>query len=80
MKADKRRLEIAMARACFNTYDLAKLADMPLPTVNNVISGRSVKPATLGKLAKALKVDVIELIEEEKLVFDDKNTELQNGG
>lgn len=62
MIADKSKLGIAMARACLNTYDLAKKADMPVPTVNNVISGRSVKPATIGKVAKALDVDVTELI------------------
>ena len=63
MIVDKEKLKIAMARACLNTSDLAKKASMPLPTVNNVIAGRSVKPATIGKIAKALNVDVTELIE-----------------
>lgn len=62
MKANKRKLEIAMARACLNTYDLANVANMPIPTVNNVISGRSVKPATIGRVARALGVDVTDLI------------------
>ncbi len=64
MVASKYKLCLAMARACLNTYELASKANMPIPTVNNVITGRSVKPATLGKLAKALNVDVTELIEE----------------
>ena len=38
---------------------------MPRPTVNNVITGRSVRPATLGRIARALGVDVAEIIEKE---------------
>jgi len=53
-----------MARACVNTYGLAQLADMPIPTLNNVMSGREIKPATIGKVAKALNVDVTELLED----------------
>ena len=64
MIADKNKLNIAMARSCLSTYDLAKKANMPIPTLNNVTSGRSVKPATIGKIAKALNVDVTELIED----------------
>lgn len=60
----KSKLYVAMARSCISTNELAKKANMPLPTVNNVISGKSVKPATMGKIAKALGVDVTELIEE----------------
>ncbi|MBS6376681.1 MAG: helix-turn-helix domain-containing protein [Clostridium sp.] len=52
-----------MARACVNTDDLQRAAEMPRPTVNNVISGKSVRPATLGRIAKALKVDVTEIID-----------------
>lgn len=64
MKVDRKKLELAMARACMNTDDLVITSNMPRPTVNNVITGRSVRPATLGKIAKALNVDPIELIEE----------------
>lgn len=64
MKASKSKLTLAMARVCMNPQDLAKAADMPPQTVNGVIRGRSVRPATLGKIAKALGVDPKELIEE----------------
>lgn len=64
MVINKSKLEVAMARACLSTHHLAARANMPLPTVNNAISGRSVKPATIGKIAKALNVDVTELLEE----------------
>ena len=63
VKANRQKLELAMARACVNTDDLQRAAEMPRPTLNNVISGKSVRPATLGRIAKALKVDVTEIID-----------------
>lgn len=65
MKVDNKRLEIAMARACMNIDDVVKAADMPRPTVNNAIQGRNIRPATVGRIAKALCVDVTEIIKEE---------------
>lgn len=64
MKADRRKLEIAMAKSCMNSEDLQKASGMPRPTVNNVITGRSVRPGTIGRIAKALNVDVTEIIED----------------
>nr|DAR49827.1 MAG TPA: Helix-turn-helix XRE-family like protein [Caudoviricetes sp.] len=64
MKADRKKLEIAMCRACINSDGLAKAADMPRPTLNNVISGKGVRPATIGKVAKALGVDVTEILKD----------------
>ena len=65
MKANRKKLELAMARACICTNDLAREAKIPLPTLNNVITGRGIRPATIGKVAKALGVDVAEIIEQE---------------
>lgn len=64
MRANREKLVVAMAWACMNTEDLAASAEMPRPTVNNVITGRSVRPGTLGKIARALGVDVTEIMEE----------------
>lgn len=64
MKANKKKVQLAMARACINSYDLAKKADMPVPTLNNLISGRSVKPATIGKVCRALEIDVADIMED----------------
>lgn len=64
MKADRKKLTLAMARACVNPQELAKAAEMPPQTVNGLIRGRSVRPATLGRIAKALGVDPAELIQE----------------
>lgn len=62
MKADRKKLELAMAAACMNTEDLQKASDMPRATLNNVISGRNVRPGTIGKVAKALGVRVTEIV------------------
>lgn len=57
MKADRKKLELEMARACTSTSDLVTLTGMPLPTIKNLIVGRSVRPVTLGRVARALGVD-----------------------
>lgn len=65
MKADRAKLRLAMARACMNSQDLAMAAQMPPQTVNGALRERSVRPATLGRIAKALVVDVTEIMKEE---------------
>lgn len=65
MKADRKKLELAMARACMNSADLPAAAGLHRPTVQNAIAGKSVRPATLGRIAKALGVDPAELLREE---------------
>ncbi len=66
MKADTNKLHLAMARACMNPQDLAKAAEMPPQTINGVLRGRSIRPATLGRIAKALGVDPSELLKKEE--------------
>lgn len=65
MKADRKKLELAMARACMESRDLPAVAGLPRPTVQNAIVGKGVRPATLGRIARALGVDPAELIQEE---------------
>ena len=64
MKADRNKLELALARACMTPESLTAAAEMPRPTMNNVITGRSVRPATLGRIARALGVEVSEIVKE----------------
>lgn len=66
MKANKRKLELALARSCMNAADLVTVAAMPEPTVKKVLSGRNVRPATLGRIAKALGIDPVQLIDTEE--------------
>lgn len=63
LRVNKSKLEIAMARAELNRNTLAEKADMPVPTVCNVYTRGTCKPATVGRIAKALGVDVTEIIE-----------------
>lgn len=67
MKANKRKLDIAMARACMSTNDIQVKTKMPRPSINNVICGKSVRPDTIGKIAKALGVGVTEIIDLEEI-------------
>lgn len=64
MKVNRKKLELSMARACLSSDELAKKANLLRPTLNNAIVGKSVKPVTLGKIAKALGVDVTEILED----------------
>ncbi len=64
MIANKRKLEIAMANACMNPYDLCKVAEIRYQTYQRITSGKAAKPATVGKIAKALNVPVENLIED----------------
>jgi len=62
MKADKKKLKLAMANACMDTCDLAEASKLPRPTLNNVITGKGIKPKTLGRVALALNVPVEQII------------------
>ena len=64
MKVNKKKLELAMANTCMDSRDLAVAANLPRPTLNNAITGRNLRPATIGKIARALGVSVESLIEE----------------
>lgn len=66
MKVNRKKLELAMARACMNSADLPAAAQLPRPTVQNAITGRNIRPGTLGKIAKALGVDPADIIETEE--------------
>lgn len=65
MKAERSALELAMARSCMSVKDIAEKAQIPEMTVKNVLSGRSVRPRTIGLVCKALGVDVTEIVKKE---------------
>ena len=62
MKLDKKKLMLAMANACMNTADIQAATGMPRPTLNGAISGKTIRPATAGKIAKALGVNVSDIL------------------
>ena len=61
MRISKSKLDLAKARACMDTKDLVA-AGVPRGTLCRVYRSE-IKPATAGKIAKALGVDVTEIIE-----------------
>lgn len=63
MVADRKKMELAMSRVCMNPQDLAKAAEMPAQTINRALLGRGVRPATLGRIARALGVDPEDILE-----------------
>lgn len=64
MKLDSARLQIAMARVCMNAYDVAKKAGIHYATIKRACTRTGAKPTTIGKIARALGVDVVEIIED----------------
>ena len=63
MRIDRRKYMLARARACMGPKDL-EAAGIPIGTLCTALRG-NVKPETAGKIAKALGVDVNEIIETE---------------
>ncbi|HEY4533115.1 MAG TPA: helix-turn-helix transcriptional regulator [Fusobacterium sp.] len=65
MKISKQKLEIAKARNCMTTETLSKKAKVSVLAITRVgNSNYETQPATVGKLAKALGVDVTDLLED----------------
>lgn len=64
MKISKNKLNIALARKQWNQRDLRDNAIVSAQTILNLNKGKSVMPATVGKIAAALGVDVTEIIED----------------
>jgi DNA-binding Xre family transcriptional regulator len=59
------KLQVALATACMNPYDLCKAINIQYQTYRRITGGKNCKPATVGKIAKALNVPVESLIDME---------------
>lgn len=66
MRIDRIKLKMELARREMKRSELAELAGVSKGTVTGVASGRSCNEATAHKLAKALKMPLEELIEEQR--------------
>lgn len=64
MRLNKEKFELAKARVCMGQKDLIA-AGIPKGTLCRVLR-EDARPETVGKIAKALGVDVLEIIETEK--------------
>ena len=63
MKANKDKLLLVMARLCVSAEDIKRITGMPRSTVNKVLAGKSVRAITIGKVARALQIDVIDILD-----------------
>lgn len=64
MKASKKKLELAMATACVNPYDLCRAVEIQYQTYQRITNGKNAKPATIGKIARFLNVPVEQILDE----------------
>lgn len=64
MRIDRQKYMIARARACMGQKELVK-AGIPKGTLCRMLK-EDVRPETAGKIAKALGVDVLDIIEVEE--------------
>ncbi len=62
MVVDREKLYMAMANSCLTSAELQVKSGLPRGTYLNVITGKNVRPATVGKLAKTLNVKPVELL------------------
>lgn len=64
MIIDVMKLKIAMARACMGVADLGEKANVGRATLIRILrdDGENARCKTVGKLARALGVDVLDLI------------------
>lgn len=65
MILNARKLYEVMARACLNPSVLCKKSRVSRNTFKSMVQGKEVKPATIGRIAKTLGVDVKEILSEE---------------
>ena len=63
MRVNRKKLTLEMAKTCLSAAELARKAKMPDSTLNRLMQGKEVFPVTAGKVARALGVDVTEIIE-----------------
>lgn len=62
MRIDDKKLQIAMARKCWTFDNLALATGISRAALHYQRRAKRVQPATVGKIAKALGVDVIEIV------------------
>ena len=66
MRINKRKLAVAMANSEFNFIDLSIASGISRASLSYINSGKTCKPATAGKIAKALNVPVEKIFEQER--------------
>ena len=65
MKISKQKINTILARQNLTQTELARVMNMSRSNLSAVINGKSVRPKSVSKLATALGVDVLDIIETE---------------
>ncbi len=66
LRIDQDKVQIKMAEKCMNPYDLCSAAGISYTSYRRIMKQGGCKIATLGRIAKALGVDVREILSEEE--------------
>ena len=64
LKIGQDKVQLLMAKKCMNPYDLCSAAEISYASYRRIMVNGGCKIATLGKIAKALGVDVTEILED----------------
>ena len=64
MRLNKEKVSLIMAEQDLYQKDLAEKAEMSRGNLSTIINGKNCQPRTAYKIAKALGVDVVEILEE----------------
>lgn len=64
MTLNKTKIDLARARQCMDVEELCARVGMSRATYYNAMARTGVRAETAGKIAKALNVDVTEIIED----------------
>ena len=63
MHISSEQLFLSMARTCCTMKKLSALSGVSVQTLRNIKAGKAIFPETAGKIARALGVDVADLLE-----------------
>ena len=69
MRIDPKKMELYLARACMSETDLRNGTSPQ--TLLRIRRGMEVKPKTVGRIARALGVDVTDIIQDATAMADD---------
>ena len=79
MKIDKMKLDLAMANKAYSAKELSQKCGVSQVTIVRITKGvQDARPGTVGKIAKALDVPVIDIIEN-TAATDDKGKQRISG-
>lgn len=66
MRIDKNKLQIACARNCISSGEIVNLLGITRSTLSSCVR-KGGSPKTIGKIAKAIGVDVTEIIDTQEV-------------